>query len=132
MTVFFPDTNILVHAFLAGQPGDRARALLRGEFLISVQSLNEYVHVMRRKFRRDWPQIESDIAAILAATSEVRAITLAVQSDAMRLARRYQFSTYDAQIVASALDAQCDTLLSEDMHHGLLVDGRLTIRNPFA
>jgi predicted nucleic acid-binding protein len=34
-------------------------------------------------------------------------------------------------IVASALLADADTLYSEDMHDGLLVEGRLRIRNPF-
>ena len=37
----------------------------------------------------------------------------------------------DAMIVASALDAGCTTLWSEDMHHGLSVEGRLQILNPF-
>jgi predicted nucleic acid-binding protein len=34
-------------------------------------------------------------------------------------------------IVASALDAGCKTLWSEDMHHGLSIDGRVQILNPF-
>ena len=38
---------------------------------------------------------------------------------------------YDALIVAAALLAGCRTLHSEDMQHGQVVDGRLTIRNPF-
>jgi predicted nucleic acid-binding protein len=32
--------------------------------------------------------------------------------------------------VAAALDAGCSTLYSEDMQHGQVVDGRLTIFNP--
>jgi len=34
-------------------------------------------------------------------------------------------------IVAAALLADCDTLYSEDMQHGQVFDGRLTIINPF-
>jgi len=34
-------------------------------------------------------------------------------------------------IVATALDAGCDTLYSEDMQHGQIIDNRLTIINPF-
>ena len=34
-------------------------------------------------------------------------------------------------IVAAALDAECDTLWSEDMQHGLVVAGRLRVVNPF-
>jgi predicted nucleic acid-binding protein len=47
------------------------------------------------------------------------------------LAERYTLSTFDAMIVASALDADCDRLWSEDMHHGLVIDTRLRIENPF-
>ena len=50
----------------------------------------------------------------------------------MRLAERYQFRIYDAMIVAAALAAGCDTLWSEDMQDGLMIDDRLAIRNPFA
>ena len=46
------------------------------------------------------------------------------------LAERHQLRVYDAMIVASALEAGCTTLWSEDMHHGLLVENHLRIRNP--
>ncbi len=50
----------------------------------------------------------------------------------MRLAERYCLSVYDAMIAAAALTAECDTLYSEDMHDGLVIDGRVRIVNPFA
>jgi predicted nucleic acid-binding protein len=34
-------------------------------------------------------------------------------------------------IAASALVADCHTLWSEDMQHGMVLDGRLRIANPF-
>jgi predicted nucleic acid-binding protein len=34
-------------------------------------------------------------------------------------------------IAASALHADCDTLWSEDMQDGIVLDGRLRIINPF-
>jgi len=34
-------------------------------------------------------------------------------------------------IVAAAVESGCDVLYSEDMHHGLVVAGRLRIENPF-
>jgi predicted nucleic acid-binding protein len=48
-----------------------------------------------------------------------------------RLARRYTLSHWDALIVAAALTARCDLLYSEDLQDGLVVDGRLTVVNPF-
>jgi predicted nucleic acid-binding protein len=37
----------------------------------------------------------------------------------------------NALIVAAALEAGCGELYSEDLHDGQVVDGKLTIRNPF-
>jgi predicted nucleic acid-binding protein len=34
-------------------------------------------------------------------------------------------------IVAAALNAGCTTLFSEDLQHRQIIDGALTIRNPF-
>jgi predicted nucleic acid-binding protein len=48
-----------------------------------------------------------------------------------RLAERYGLSIYDSMIAASALDAGCDKLWSEDMQQGLKLDERLRIINPF-
>ena len=45
---------------------------------------------------------------------------------------RCAFSWWDAMIVAAALQAGCDTLLSEDLQHGQVIDGGLTLVNPFA
>ena len=58
-------------------------------------------------------------------------LTLAIHEAALALASQHSFSLYDALIVASALEACCDTLLSEDMQHGRVIDTRLTIANPF-
>ena len=37
----------------------------------------------------------------------------------------------DALILASALDAGCNIVCSEDLRDGQVIDGRVTIRNPF-
>ncbi len=46
---------------------------------------------------------------------------------ACSFAEKYRLSIYDGMIVAAALTAGCDILYSEDMHHGLKVDGQLRI-----
>jgi predicted nucleic acid-binding protein len=50
----------------------------------------------------------------------------------LQLSERYQLSTYDAMIAASALAAGCTRLLSEDMQDGQILESRLRIENPFA
>jgi predicted nucleic acid-binding protein len=44
---------------------------------------------------------------------------------------RYRFSFYDSLIIATALEASCTTLYSEDMQHGQLIENKLLIINPF-
>jgi predicted nucleic acid-binding protein len=52
-------------------------------------------------------------------------------TQALALAQKYKYSYYDSLILAAALSAGCETLATEDMQHGQVVEGLLTIRNPF-
>ena len=50
---------------------------------------------------------------------------------AKNLIDRYDFQIFDSIIVASALETDCSTLYSEDMHHNMVVHQQLKIINPF-
>ena len=50
---------------------------------------------------------------------------------ALDIQERYNFAWYDSLIIATALEAGCETLYSEDMQHGQEIEGRLRIINPF-
>ena len=129
MRPFF-DTNILVYAVSADPKGERARELLDGGGTVSVQVLNELTNVLLRKLRRSWPEIESvmdDLAPLLGAPAP---LTVATHQAARWLARDHGFGFYDALIVAAAIEAGCDTLLSEDLQDGRRIAG-LRIVNPF-
>ncbi len=58
-------------------------------------------------------------------------IEISTHEAALTIAENYGYEIYDALIVAAALEAGCATLCSEDLQHGQLIDGKLTIRNPF-
>lgn len=130
MTAFF-DTNILVYAQQEGAKGDRARVLLADGGQLSVQVLNEFVAVARRKQKMGWSDIDEAIADTLALVDAPMPITLNMHALARILAEDNQLSFYDALIVAAATEAGCDTLWSEDLQHGRVISG-LTIRNPFS
>ncbi|MGE3645488.1 MAG: PIN domain-containing protein [Beijerinckiaceae bacterium] len=49
----------------------------------------------------------------------------------LALAEHYLLSTWDAMIVASALEAGCDVLWTEDLQDGMEVAGGLRVRSPF-
>jgi predicted nucleic acid-binding protein len=48
------------------------------------------------------------------------------------LSARHGYDIYDALVIATALEAECATLYSEDVHDGQTIDGQPTIRSPFA
>ncbi|MBF0624434.1 MAG: hypothetical protein HQL82_06460 [Magnetococcales bacterium] len=50
---------------------------------------------------------------------------------ASRLREAHSFNYWDSLIVAAALEAGCITLATEDLQHGRVIDGVLTILNPF-
>jgi len=72
------------------------------------------------------------LLAMLEATCRVEIITPATMQRALDIAGRYGFSWFDSLIVASAIEAGCDTLYTEDLQHGQLIEGKLTVTNPFS
>ncbi len=128
----FVDTNVLLYLLSDDEAkADRAEALLAGRIVISVQVLNEFLNVSRRKMGLPWPTVEQALNDV-QRFADVRPLTLATHQQGLALAKRYQLNVYDAMIAAAALEAGCTTLASEDFSHGQRFDGRLTIRNPFA
>jgi len=129
MIAFF-DTNVLVYTVTKDPRKARAREVLALGGVVSVQILNEFANVSRNKLRHEWKEIEETLQDFVEALDEVLAISFETHRAALAIARDHGVAFYDALIVASALEAGCDTLFTEDMQHGRIFHG-LTIRNPF-
>jgi predicted nucleic acid-binding protein len=128
----FFDTNVLVYAIVENDPRKiGARELLAVGGTISVQVLNEFVSVVRRKVKMPWDDVRATLQWILLLCPEAITVTLKTHGRAVGIAERYGYRIYDSLVVASALEAQCTILYSEDMQDGQVIDQRLTIRNPF-
>jgi predicted nucleic acid-binding protein len=128
----FFDTNVLV--YIVGQKDERtakAEALVANGGVVSVQVLNELASVSHRKLGMSWEEIGGALAAIRDLCPSPIPLTLDTQGAGVRIAAKYGFHFYDALIAAAALEAQCTTLYSEDFQDGQLLEGRLTVRNPF-
>jgi predicted nucleic acid-binding protein len=93
--------------------------------------LNEFAQTAKRKLHKSWPEIRLTLAAFRVLCAECLTLTEQTHDAAVRIAERYGYGFYDSLILASALEANCETLLSEDLQDGQVVDDRLTIRNPF-
>jgi predicted nucleic acid-binding protein len=127
----FLDTNVIVYAFSSNDPRNaRAEALLESGGVISVQVLNEFVNVSRRKQERGWHEIHDALGVLKILLDPPQPLTLELHEAAVDIARDFGFSIYDGLIVAAALRAGCSILYSEDLQYGQGI-GQLTIRNPF-
>jgi len=131
--VFF-DTNILVYAFGAKSIDDpridAAEHLVVLGGVVSVQVLNEFVQVCRRKAKLSWDQVVASLDVIKDLCGNAIPLTMKTHDAAVELSRSYGFNIYDSLILAAAVQSGCSTVYSEDMQHGQRI-GELTIVNPF-
>jgi predicted nucleic acid-binding protein len=98
---------------------------------VSVQVLNEFAAVVRRKIKMPWDEVRFAVENIRSLCPDPLPITIDTHQEALAIAEKYGYRIYDALVVASALEANCTTLYSEDMQDGQVINSRLTIRNPF-
>jgi predicted nucleic acid-binding protein len=132
----FLDTNILLYS-ISRDRGESAKRNVAVEILdrrdnaLSVQVLQEFYVQATRPTRSD--AIPHEIAVGLIRTwlrFSVQDITVGIMNGALEIKERFRLSYWDAAIVAAARTLGCNELLSEDMSHGLDIDG-VAISNPF-
>ncbi len=127
----FFDTNVLLYLLSADAiKADRSEVLVAMGGTISVQVLNEFASVAARKLGMHLAEIR-DVLEPVRALCTVIPLTLETHDQALQLAERYGFSIYDALIVSAAKQASCNTLFTEDLQDGQVIDDFLTISNPF-
>lgn len=127
----FFDSCVLIYALSEGDARSIiAENLLSSSGVISVQVLNELASVARRKLKMPWPEVRQALEAVRTLCEPPVPVSLETHESALEIAERYGYQTYDALILAAAMQAGCRVLYSEDMQDGQVI-GSLTIRNPF-
>jgi predicted nucleic acid-binding protein len=128
----FLDTNVLIYAVAKNDPrAAKAEALLASGGMVSVQSLNEFVSVARRKLGMSWREVKDFLDIVCVLCPKLASISLDTHKAALAIAEKYGYSIYEALIASAALEAGCRTLYSEDLQDGQVINRQLTIRNPF-
>jgi predicted nucleic acid-binding protein len=134
----FVDTNVLVYAHdvTAGDKHARARALIERlwstrQGCLSIQVLQEFFVTTTRKIPKPLDaaaaaQIIADLAHWHVHTPEPGDVLAAID-----LHRHTGVSFWDAMILRSAKELDCQTLHSEDLNAGQAYEG-VQVRNPFA
>ncbi len=133
----FMDTNVLVYAYDLAQGVKHDKALVLVESLwaagngcLSIQVLQEfYVNITRKS---DRPMPPDQAAQIIRDFSDWHVHRPGVEDiiAAIELQRRYRISFWDAMILRSAQQSNCETVWSEDLS-GKQKYGPVKIVNPF-
>jgi predicted nucleic acid-binding protein len=129
----FLDTNIVVYLYSGDEPGKRSVALAlieQNNIVVSTQVLSELANTLSRKFGLSFDVVAQAVAEVRDACTVVPVMPDTI-TQALTLAQKYKYSYYDSLILAAALSAGCETLVTEDMQHAQLIEDVLTIRNPF-
>lgn len=128
----FLDTNVLIYAVAKNDPrAAQAEALLAKGGRISVQSLNEFASVARRKLDMSWKEVGELVETFCILCPNPVPISFDTHKTAVEIAEKYRYTIYDALVISAALEAGSKTLHSEDLQHGQVINRQLTIRNPF-
>ena len=134
----FLDTNIFVYTFDLNAPAKAAMAasLIRSALqsqngFISYQVVQEFFNVALRRFAQ--PMSAADavqyLGTVLRPMLRIHS-SQALFAEALNVKDSAGLSWFDSIIVASALQAGCTRLLTEDLQHGRRI-GSLCIENPF-
>ena len=132
-------TNVLIYAFDQSAP-EKQRvadtiirdALVMGRGIISAQVVQEFLHASRRKFKRPMTLAERQRHFQKVLKPLCRYFpSISSYEQALLVAEETGYSFYDALIVTAAIESGCDTLLTEDLQHGRVIQG-VRIVNPFA
>jgi predicted nucleic acid-binding protein len=127
----FLDSNVLVYAYSLDERSIIAKQILLEGAYISVQVLNEFTNIARRKLGFGWPEITVSVSQIKSLCEPPLPLTVDIHEKARGLAERYKLTIYDACIIAVALAKGCETIFSEDMQHNMVIEDRIIICNPF-
>lgn len=135
---FFIDTNVFVYSFDTSDQTKQQKAneLIKKALqdhvgIISSQVVQEFINVSTRKFSTPMSIQDSEkyLKQVLSPLCQVFT-SIDLYFKALDVMDRWQFSFYDSLIISAALQADCQTLYSEDLQHNQKIQN-LTIVNPF-
>lgn len=133
----FIDTNVFLYAFLEDEKSvekrkislELSQELSSTDVVISTQVLSEIYSVMLKNKVSD-KEIQEKLKILISET-ETSPITLDTIKKSWQVRFKYAYSYWDSLIIASALENNCSTLYTEDMHDGQVIEGSLRMINPF-
>ena len=130
----FADSNVVIYTYSNSEKEKQqiARKIIKENYtVISTQVLQEMSNTLGRKYMLDYSSIIETLQECIYSNNEIYTNQQQTIFKACDIAKRYQFSFYDSLIISAALESNCNILYSEDLQHNQIIDGVLTIINPF-
>jgi predicted nucleic acid-binding protein len=129
----FIDTNILIY-FISDDKEKKLKArdiiFSSEDVYVSSQVISEFVSVCFSKKLLGTDKITS-LASHFMEALNFSSVGEATIKSAIQIKKKAHRSFWDSLIVASALENTCSILYTEDMQDGQIIDGKLTVINPF-
>jgi predicted nucleic acid-binding protein len=137
------DTNVLLYLNQEVEPDKKliAEIIVGKHPVVSAQAVSEYLCEREKEWRKARPKgtpFDDDAKAFVLDScandldgTHIQHVDVNTLRHARNLVRQHHLPLRDAVIVASSVEAGCNTLYSEDMDDGLKVEKQLTIKNPF-
>ena len=130
----FLDTNIII--YLYSEDEDKKRDVSRKYLnnacsVTSVQAMNEASNVWIKKHNLDKTEIIKYLNEIEFICDEIMLVRRNTIDQALDIKTRFGYSFYDSLMLASAIEANCNIILTEDMKNRQIINGTLKIINPF-
>jgi len=131
----FFDTNIFIYLYAEKEREKQTvcKDVINkaDECITSTQILNEISNVLIKKWQMPVDTVKTIHRDIIQISDEVVYIKEDTIDKAVDLHFKYGFSYYDSLMLSSALESNCQTIFTEDMSDGQVIENTLTIVNPF-
>lgn len=130
----FIDTNIFIYAFLETQDEWKTevskKLIEENDIVLSIQVINEIcVNLLKSKLFSE--QEIREIVRSLYKKYTILPINEWNIIKASELREKYNLSYWDSLMIAAAYYSDTEIFYSEDMHHNLIIENKLEIKNPF-
>jgi predicted nucleic acid-binding protein len=104
----FIDSNVLIYAYSEEEiKREKALGVIKmNESIISIQVINEFVNVVKKKFNKKNDEILEALVEIEEQLVIWDNYNLYLTKKAINLNERYKYSYYDCLIIAAALEGE--------------------------
>jgi len=127
------DSNIWVYLYSTNEIRSlKAKKLIEENFssiLLTSQILGEIYNVLVKKGFKTKSQAFEIIEELISSFTVLEVDVLKVLK-AIEINNRYDYSYWDSLIISSALLGECETVYSEDMQDGQIIENTLRLVNP--